>query len=80
MKLADVHALLYAVNSFPVNTPQTWQVVSQLLSFVDDGDSAMLEVGLTVAGDCEGATMYIFVAFICMILHKFEVLQAYFIL
>ena len=43
-----------------------WQLVSQLLSFVDDGDSAMLEVGLTVAGDCEGATMYIFFVFICI--------------
>ena len=80
VKLADVHALVHAVNSFPANTPRRWQLVSQLLSFVDDGDSAMLEVGLTVAGDCEGATMYIFFVFICMILLKFEVLQAYFIL
>lgn len=82
VKLADVHALaiVHAVNSFPANTPRRWQLVSQLLSFVDDGDSAMLEVGLTVAGDCEGATMYIFFVFICMILHKFEVFQAYFIL
>ena len=55
VKLAHVHALLHAVNSFPANTPRRWQLVSQLLSFVD-GESAVLEVGLTVAGDCEGIT------------------------
>ena len=58
VKLAHVHALVHAVNSFPVNTPWRWQLVSQLLSFVDDGESAMLEVGLTVAGDSEGVISY----------------------
>ena len=59
MKLTHVHALLHAVNSFPANTPRKWQLESQLLSFVNGGESAMLEVGLTVAGDCEGITKFI---------------------
>lgn len=66
MKLADVHALVHAVNSFPANTPRRWQLASQLLSFVDNGDSAMLEMGLTVAGDSEGATMCEFIYFLCL--------------
>ena len=61
VKLAHVHALVHAVNSFPANTPRRWQLVSQLLSFVNGGESSMLEVGLTctVAGDCEGITKFI---------------------
>ena len=39
-----------------------WQLVSQLLSFVDDGDSAMLEVGLTVAGEKVRQCIY----FLCL--------------
>ena len=45
-----MHALVHAVNSFPANTPWRWHLESQLLSFVDNGESAMLEVGLTFEG------------------------------
>ena len=44
--MIHVHALVHAVNSFPVR----WQLESQLLSFVDNSESAMLEVGLTFEG------------------------------
>ena len=47
VKLTDIHALVHAVNCFPENTPRTWKLVSQLISYCsDDGGTIVEEVGL----------------------------------
>lgn len=54
VKLTEVHALVYAVNCFPENTPRRWYLVSQLLSYCNDGQGGIcVEVGLPSEHDSQ---------------------------